>query len=386
MSKRQLKRYTQEFKDRAVELMNSTDQSVPEIAEQLDVNPKNLYNWRAQAQANKAGGKSPEMVTLQNENKQLRKELARLQEEQIILKKAAFVLCQGHPVKYAFIQQQRRYHSIEYFCCVLGVSKSGYYGWLNRRESARAEENRLLGEWIVEIFYGSRATYGSKRIQCCLVEHGVRVSRRRVARIKRKLGLECKAQRCFKVITTDSSHSLPVAPNHLNREFTAERPDQAYVGDITYTATKEGWLYLAVWIGLFSRSVVGWFMADHMKASLVTDALRMACFKRRPPVGLMVHSDRGSQYASNLFSGLLKEKGYLQSMSRLGDCWDNAPAESFFGTLKTELIGGFVFNSYEEAKQAIFEYIEVFYNRQRKHSTIGYMTPEQCDLAFPVSA
>nr|CRH07811.1 conserved protein of unknown function [Candidatus Magnetococcus massalia] len=268
----------------------------------------------------------------------------------------------------------------------MDVSKSGYYVWLKRRESVRAEENRLLGEWIVEIFHGSRATYGSRRIQRCLVEHGVRVSRRRVARIKRKLGLECKAQRCFKVITTDSSHSLPVAPNHLNREFTSERPDQAYVGDITYIATKEGWLYLAVWIDLYSRSVVGWSMAEHMRASLVTDALRMACFKRRPPVGLMVHSDRGSQYASNLFTSLLKEKGYLQSMSRLGDCWDNAPAESFFGTLKTELIGDLVFSSRDEAKQSIFEYIEVFYNRQRKHLTIDYMTPEQCDLAFSVSA
>ncbi|WP_442918163.1 IS3 family transposase [Magnetococcus sp. PR-3] len=174
------------------------------------------------------------------------------------------------------MQRQRVYHSVESLCCALGVSKSGYYDWLNRRESARTEENRLLGEWIVEIFHGSRATYGSRRIHRCLVEHGVRVSRRRVARIKRKLDLECKAQRCFKVITTDSNHSLPVAPNHLNREFTAERPDQAYVGDITYVATKEGWLYLAVWIDLYSRSVVGWSMADHMQASLATDALRMS--------------------------------------------------------------------------------------------------------------
>jgi len=226
----------------------------------------------------------------------------------------------------------------------------------------------------------------NRRLHSCLVEHGVRVSKRRVARIKRKLGLICKAQRRFKIVTTDSNHSLPIAPNHLNREFDTEQPDQAYVGDITYIATKEGWLFLAVWINLYSRCVVGWSMADHMKAQLVTDALRMACFKRNPAVGLLVHSDRGSQYASNHFKKLLREKGYTQSMSRRGDCWDNAPAESFFHTLKTELIGQHMSASREEAKQTIFEYIEVFYNRQRKHSYINHMTPEQCDKEFRMSA
>ena len=289
-------------------------------------------------------------------------------------------------MRYAFIKRQSAYHSVGNLCRVLNVSTSGYYNWIKRKESPRAEENRLLGEWIVEIFHASRSTYGSRRLRRCLVEHGVRISRRRVARIKRKLGLICKAQRRFKVITTDSNHSMPISPNHLNREFDVEQPDQAYVGDITYIATKEGWLFLAVWIDLYSRSIVGWSMADNMKAQLVTDALRMACFKRNPAVGLLVHSDRGSQYASNRFRNLLREKGYRQSMSRLGDCWDNAPAESFFHTLKTELIGQHVFKTREEAKQTIFEYIEVFYNRQRKHSSINYMTPEQYDREFRLSA
>lgn len=281
-------------------------------------------------------------------------------------------------MKYAYIDKQSAYHSITMLCSALQVSRSGYYNWRNHHETPHEESDRLLKDWITEIFEDSRSRYGVRRIRSVLNDHGVRISRRRVARLKRELGLVCKAQKRFKS-TTDSNHKLPVAPNRLNRVFEIEAPDDVYVGDITYIPTQEGWLYLAVWIDLCTRMVVGWSMTDHMKASLVGDALRMACFKRRPEKGLLIHSDRGVQYASEEFRNLLNEKGFLQSMSRKGNCWDNAPSESFFHTLKTEWVDDHSYATREKAKQSIFEYIEVFYNRQRKHSTIGYITPAQAD-------
>lgn len=187
-------------------------------------------------------------------------------------------------------------------------------------------------------------------------------------------GIVCKTRRRFKA-TTNSRHNKPVADNKLDRDFQREQPNQAYVGDITYVPTREGWLYLSVFIDVCSRAVVGWSMSDRMTATLVTDSLEMALWKRRPLAGLLVHSDRGSQYASDRYQQLLSDNGFICSMSRKGNCWDNAVAESFFHTLKTELIHHEDFQTREEAQQAIFEYIEVFYNRQRKHSTNGYLAP-----------
>ena len=243
----------------------------------------------------------------------------------------------------------------------------------------------MLEEWIIEIHEQSRQTYGVRRVHRQLLKHGVRVSARRISRIKRKLGLETQVKKPFRA-TTDSNHKSPIAPNHLNREFTTEHPDDVYVGDITYIHTRDGWLYLAVWIDLYSRAVVGWSMAEHMQASLVCDALKMACFKRNPGSGLLIHSDRGSQYASTEFRDLLSERAFKQSMSRKGNCWDNAPAESFFHTLKTELVYRQDYQTPLEAKQSIFEYIEVFYNRQRMHSTIDYHTPEKYEKLYHKAA
>lgn len=187
-------------------------------------------------------------------------------------------------------------------------------------------------------------------------------------------GIVCKTRRRFKA-TTNSRHNKPVADNTLDRDFQREQPNQAYVGDITYVPTREGWLYLSVFIDVCSRAVVGWSMSDRMTATLVTDSLEMALWKRRPLAGLLVHSDRGNQYASDRYQQLLSDNGFICSMSRKGNCWDNAVAESFFHTLKTELIHHEDFQTREDAQQAIFEYIEVFYNRQRKHSTNGYLAP-----------
>ena len=281
-------------------------------------------------------------------------------------------------MKYAFIQEHEAVFLVSRMCRVFEVSRSGFYEWLSRPESARKQADRQLTEGIKQAFEDSRQTYGTRRIQNDLDQQGQCVSRARIGRLMRQAGLRGKTRRRFRA-TTNSNHTLPVAPNRLDRQFQVAEPDRVYVGDITYVATGEGWLYLAVFLDLFSRQVVGWAMSAWMTADLVVDALQMARWRRRPDKGLLVHSDRGSQYASGRFQTMLKDHGYIGSMSRKGNCWDNAPAESFFHTLKTELIHHCRFETREEAKQEIFEYIEVFYNRQRKHSTVGYQTPAEFD-------
>ena len=259
-------------------------------------------------------------------------------------------------------------------CQIMQVSRSQYYTWLKQPKTDREIENEGLMKMIKELFEQGRGTYGTRRLKRNLTERGWTVSRRRIGRLLKTLGLSCKTKRKFKV-TTDSKHKQPIAPNLLNRQFDVDKQDQYYVGDITYITTQEGWLYLAIVIDLFSRKVVGWSMAKHMRASLVNDALLMALWARKPEKGLIWHTDRGSQYASESHRALLKDHGVIQSMSRKGNCWDNAVAESFFHSLKTEWVHHCQFKTQEEAKQAIFDYIEVFYNRQRLHSANDYLSP-----------
>ena len=259
-------------------------------------------------------------------------------------------------------------------CKVLKVSRSGYYSWSNRPESLKKRQDKEILAAIRNIFTESRRTYGSPRVHRELHRRGVFCGKNRVARLMRKDGLRAKVKRRFKA-TTDSKHNLPVAGNLVQRNFMPEHPDQVWAGDITYVWTGEGWLYLAVVLDLFSRTVVGWAMDRRMTRHLVMDALKMAIKRRHPARGLVHHSDRGSQYASSDFQGLLSHHGIQCSMSRKGDCWDNAPVESFIGTLKQELIFHKRFHTRVHAKQSIFEYIERFYNRKRLHSTLGYQTP-----------
>lgn len=266
-------------------------------------------------------------------------------------------------------------------CECLGVTRSCYYAWCNSQPSARAQENELLCEGIRTIFEVSRQTYGSRRIKRALLREGITASRRRIGKLMRLMGLSCKTKRKFRV-TTDSNHKLPIAENLLQRQFEVDAPDTVYVSDITYIHTQSGWLYLAVVIDLFSRRVVGWAMDKNMRAELVNDALLMALWKRKPKSGLISHSDRGSQYASDSHRQILKDHEIKQSMSRKGNCWDNAVAESFFHTLKTELVHHVKFHTQEEAKSAIFEYIEVFYNRLRTHSANDYLSPEEFECAY----
>jgi transposase InsO family protein len=261
------------------------------------------------------------------------------------------------------------------------VSRSAYYDWLGRSATDREQEDSELSRIIQSEFTKSRATYGTRRIQQVLINRDLPVSRRRIGRLMRDAGLVCKTKRKFKA-TTNSKHNLPVADNHLDRQFTASKPNQVYAGDITYIHTQEGWLYLAVVIDLFSRQVVGWSMDVHMRATLVNDALLMAIWKRKPDKGLLWHSDRGSQYASDSHRKLLKHFGIRQSMSRKGNCWDNAVSESFFHTLKTELSHHQTYITKADAKQAVFEYIEVFYNRERIHSANGYKSPVDFELQY----
>ena len=257
---------------------------------------------------------------------------------------------------------------------VLQVSRSAYYAWFNRAPGARAEETKDLEYRIESIFKLGRGTYGSPRIHAQLALDGRQASPNRVARIMVKLGLKAKTKRKFKS-TTDSKHDLPVAPNLLDQNFDVANRDEVWCSDITYLRTAEGWLYLAAVIDLYSRRIVGWSMRDNMRKGLVLDALDMALRSRKPATGAIHHSDRGSQYCSKAYRARLFANGLTASMSRRGNCYDNSVMESFFHTLKTEHVYFQSFQTKDEARQSIFEFIEVFYNRQRLHSTIGYLSP-----------
>lgn len=270
--------------------------------------------------------------------------------------------------------QQQTEFGIRAMCRVLQVSRSGYYESLRRPPSAHSIEDDKLRPQVKAAFKTGRKNYGTRRIKDALKKQETRVSRRRIGRLMREEDLQVQTKRKFKV-TTDSNHDKPIAPNLLEREFTVSTPDTAYVSDITYIPTREGWLYLAVVIDLFSRAVVGWSMGSRMTAGLVNSALLMALWKRKPAKGLISHSDRGSQYASDSHRELLVDHGIRASMSKKGDCWDNAVAESFFHTLKIELVHHCDYETRDDAESSIFEYIEVFYNRQRSHSANGYEAP-----------
>jgi transposase InsO family protein len=261
-------------------------------------------------------------------------------------------------------------------CRVLDVTRGGYYAWVGRPPSPRTRRDEQLTVHIREAHRQSRGTYGSTRVRRDLVGRGFAVGRRRIARLMRLDGLAGCHPRRFRN-TTDSAHSQPIAPNVVARRFTATAPNQLWVTDITYVRTWEGWLYLAVIIDVFSRRVVGWAMADHLRTELILDALAMALGERLPGKGLVHHSDRGCQYASGDYRARLKSRGILCSMSRRGNCWDNAMAESFFATLKNELIYRQTWTTKRQARSAIAEYLVCFYNSHRRHSALGYMSPMQ---------
>lgn len=267
-------------------------------------------------------------------------------------------------------------------CCrVLEVSTSGYYDWCRHPIGKREARRRELTEKIKGVHEASRCIYGAPKVRAELLAQGVRLNRKTVARIMRQASIRSKVARKFKVRTTDSNHAHPVADNVLDRKFTAAEPDTTWLCDITYIETGEGWLYLAGVMDLCSRKIVGWSMAEHMRVDLVLEALAMATTTRRPSAGLIHHSDRGVQYCCGEYRAALEAWGMVPSMSRVGDCYDNAPKESFWATLKKELMSDRTFATRDEARAAIFEYIEVFYNRRRIHGSIGNLSPEQFEAS-----
>lgn len=280
-------------------------------------------------------------------------------------------------MKYRFMEENRSEFSVEKMAQLLDVSKSGYYDWRKERKDRVAAERDLRFDMEIRlIFEGSRGRYGSVKIHDELRKRGFRCSRTRVATRMKTMGLRSKTVKKFRV-TTDSKHSYPVSPNLLNRHFTVEVPDRVWVSDITYLWTKSGWLYLCVVLDLFSRKVVGWALKNTLEASLVTEAFNRAFWSRKPGPELMIHSDRGVQYACAAFRELLASWKCVQSMSRKGNCWDNAVSESFFRIFKVEFLYHIDLMDENHARSEIFEYLEIFYNRQRIHSTLNYQTPEE---------
>lgn len=277
-------------------------------------------------------------------------------------------------MRFHFIREHADRWRVSVMCAALRVSRSGYYTWLKRSPSVRELANRRLLAEIRALHKASRGVYGYRKIHRALVAKGVSCGRNRVARLMRQAGLRSKRRQRYRV-TTQSRHRRPIAPNRLARRFRATEKNRKWVTDITYVRTSQGWLYLAAVLDLFSRRVVGWAMESFLTDTLTIKALQMALSRRHPPAGLLHHSDRGSQYASNDYRQLLSSAEALTSMSRTGNVYDNAPMESFFATLKTELVQHRRYHSRQQAKSDIFEYIEVFYNRQRLHAAIGYMSP-----------
>lgn len=279
-------------------------------------------------------------------------------------------------MRYAFIESHRDELPIRLMCEVLDVSRPGYYDWRNRDPSHHEQTNKVLLEEIKRIFKDSRETYPSPRIHRTLHDQGYMVGRNRVAKIMRENGIRAVRPRRQKR-TTDSNHAFPIAENILGRHFEAPAPNKVWLTDITYIETGEGWLFLAAVLDIHSRRIVGWAMDKTMSRKLCMDALNMGIVNRKPSKGLVHHSDRGSQYASGDYQQMLKDYGMICSMSRKGNCWDNAPMESFFGTLKTEWLHRMDFATRDEARQAVFDYIETFYNRKRKHSALDYASPAE---------
>ncbi len=281
--------------------------------------------------------------------------------------------------KLAFISAHSSTYAVRRLCAVLGVARSWFYDWRANADirAAGQRAEAALVEQIQSIFQDSGSRYGAPRIHAELQARGVRIARKRVARLMRENRLRPLRRKTRPPITTDSRHGYAVAPNLLKRAFAGNHPNAIWLADITYVATDEGWLYLAAVKDLATREIVGWSMADHLKSSLCESALMMAIHHRAAPMGLIHHSDRGVQYACRSYRKILERHGFQVSMSGKGDCYDNAPMESFFGSLKTELVHLTRFRTRREAKAALSEYIEIFYNRRRRHSGIGYRTPAQ---------
>lgn len=277
-------------------------------------------------------------------------------------------------MKYAWIKKHKRLFPTVVMCRVLKVSTSGYYDSIKRSSCTGQVRRRTIAQAVAVSYFESKRIYGYRKVHEDLLEENITCCQETVRRIMRKIGLYSRIKRKF-VVTTDSNHTFKIAKNLLGRDFTSKAPNHKWVADITYIPTKMGWLYLAVVMDLFSRRIVGWAMSENIDSKLVQSAMKMALLHRRPDKGLLHHSDRGIQYASDGFQELLEDNDVVCSMSRKGNCWDNACVESFFGSLKSEWVKGKIYETFKDGENDIFKYIEVFYNRKRRHASLGYVSP-----------
>ncbi|MEZ5063409.1 MAG: IS3 family transposase [bacterium] len=372
-------RYSQEFRDEAVRQVTERGHSVADVAERLGVTAHTLYRWVRAARPPKTEREAADLRKANDEIKRLEKELRRTREERDILKKPRRTLRKGPRLRYAFIRDHRGEFRVRTMCRVLGVARSGFYAWLREPLSARARDDQRLVARIRTFHAESDSSYGSPRIFKDLREAGESCSLNRVARLMRRHKI--RGHHRYKKPRFVAGRPSTVAPNRLERKFEQDQPNRAWVTDITYVRTLEGWLYLAVVIDLFSRRVVGWSMQRRIDRHLVLQALLMAVRRRRPTSKVLIHSDQGSQFGSDDWHRFCRDHGLVPSMSRRGNCWDNAVVESFFGSLKKERIRGGTYRTRDVARADLFDYIEVTYNRRRRHSHLGDVSPEAFEEA-----
>ncbi|WP_149004720.1 IS3 family transposase [Escherichia coli] len=351
---RKTQRYSKKFKAEAVRTVLENQLSISEGASRLSLPEGTLGQWVTAARKGLGTPGSRTVAELESEILQLRKALNEARLERDIFKKSNCRFCTGVAEKYALIEQWRQQFPIEAMCQVFGVSRSGYYNWVQHEPSDRKQSDERLKLEIKVAHIRTRETYGTRRLQTELAENGI------IGKFR---------------ATTNSNHNLPVAPNLLNQTFAPTAPNQVWVADLTYVATQEGWLYLAGIKDVYTCEIVGYAMGERMTKELTGKALFMALRSQRPPAGLIHHSDRGSQYCAYDYRVIQEQFGLKTSMSRKGNCYDNAPMESFWGTLKNESLSHYRFNNRDEAISVIREYIEIFYNRQRRHSRLGNISP-----------
>ncbi|MFZ1661010.1 MAG: IS3 family transposase [Paracoccaceae bacterium] len=366
-------RPTPEFRREAVRLALTSGRTRREIAEDLGIGLSTLTRWLGQERDVREPSEVP--VDLHAELKRLRRENAVLKQERDILKKAGGLLRErGKSMTFGFIEAEKASFPISRMCRVLEVSQSGFFAWQERPACRRQQQDMVYLAHIRTAFALSNGTYGSPRMHRDLVDEGHEIGRHRTARLMRQNQLIARQKRRFKR-TTDSEHAWPVAPNLIAQDFAADGPDRKWGADISYIWTAEGWLYLAVVLDLFSRRVVGWATSDRLKRDLAVEALRRALVARNPAPGLVHHSDRGSQYCSVDYQALLRRRGILISMSGRGNCYDNSMVETFFKTIKSELIWPVAWQSRQQAENAVARYIDGFYNPVRRHSSLGFQSP-----------
>ncbi|MEG1785902.1 MAG: IS3 family transposase [Citrobacter sp.] len=372
-------RFTPEFKEEAVRQITERGYSVAEVSDRLGVSAHSLYKWLRAIKPDNSEQHARDLLEAKSEILKLRAQLKRTEEERDILKKGRAVLCKGARLKYRFINEHRTVWGVMTMCRVLNVARAGFYAWLHNPVSARDKDNQRLLMLIRDSYSLSGGVYGYRRVHGDLNEIGETCGKNRVGRIMQLNRI--KAMRGYKAPRRIAGRPSVVAPNRVQRQFTVVRANQVWVTDITYIRTWQGWLYLAVVIDLFARNVAGWSMKPTLSRELALDALMMAVWRRKPDGEVIVHSDQGSQYGSDDWQRFCRANNLAPSMSRRGNCWDNAVAESFFSSLKKERIRKRIYKTRDLARADIFDYIEVFYNRARRHSHLGGVSPEAFEQA-----